>query len=290
MTVVAAGTPVTETEARALVDNASKPSDASAAAFRERGKAAGLSDEAINATLKANGIKVEAPSEKKTETDTAKPGANSSTVNSLNSQKQPTSFSETEARAGFEALKRNWTGDPKVLEDAAKAAGVDLNPAPVAVNSDEGLANFDKVFGGAKASEYDLVGAYAGKFDGDTAALAKFDGSLRAGFEAASIPRNMGAGIASEMLDSMRAFAANKPGPAKQTWLAEQVKQVQAGGTPARTMATWAAYALAKVPQTTRDAWIKSGALDSAQALTQWAQHGERLFHRDQYVAQSKQK
>ncbi len=283
-------TPLTEAQARAAATApAAQPTEQQARAVLERY----FKPEEVNVRLKAAGYTVvdnqtPAPTNNApaNEPEPAKP----STQGTLNAAGLPNSYSVAEDLSGLDAL---WEAplSPELraqVEEWAREHGyVPAQEEAPTGDAPAELIAFDKVYEAPKTgAEYDLHGAFVNVPGADITTLAKLDGDLRAGFVAAGIPKMLARGVADEMIQSAARFSATKEGPARAQFLHEQVAIVerQSQGAGAKTMAAFAAHALSKVPKPIRDEWIKSGAIDSAAAFRMWAEQGQRMFQREQFV------
>lgn len=265
----------TTTSAEVAAKNAFTFADAGAPsaevieAFKSRAKAAGVSDEAIAATLGRHTGQAPASA--------AKPATMRA---DLDAAKLPTfTAGEKEALAGN--LAKHWSGDPQVLQDAITAAGIKPNAADPRTEAER---DFDTQLGGVAPGEYNLNGVYLGR---DAAAIA-LDRTLRASLSGMEIPAALGRGLATAFLDSAREYSELKEGPARELWKKEQVALAGRAGRDIGSVddiVKLAAQALARVQADIRDKLKAAGAFETATVVLNLARQAQRLAHRAQLSA-----
>ena len=191
--------------------------------------------------------------------------------------------SNDEKAAMATALKKFWTGDPKVLEDALKAEGVSTEQPSIDPRS-EAEKDFDATFAGADPAAYNLN--YVGRANGvPTGELAALDGELRSALSAMGVPALIGPGIVDAMLDSAERFHAIPEGPQRALYQAEQCAAIDRLGSDfgsRERLLAFAAHAISRVDKAFFADLVANGSFESAASVLQLARQGQRLFHREQ--------
>lgn len=255
-----------EQDIRAQFDGAASTlSPETAETFRQQMQARGLSAEQIDATLAKH--RIGAPSQTPTETTPVTP---KQYAPDIGPDGLPRLTAAQTAQAA-ETLRKFWTGDPSVLEQALKNAGAGApvtEPAPDGRTDDEREFDASSLASPVDPSGYDLNGIHLGRDQGDSGELAKLDRTLRSTMSELSVAKSLGRSTAEAFMDSADTYAqVAEAGPLavkqyhlEQSALFARVARI-GWQEAAKQMAGW----LQKMSPETK-AFIASGAVESAVA------------------------
>ena len=258
-----------------MTTNNTPPSDATVAAFKATAAKYGLSADAANKTLAAHGVAVE---QQQQGGPTGQAVASERPViETLNEHKHP-SLNDRQLGQAAETLRKFWTGDPKVLEDALARAGV---KETVADNRTDREKSFDASLGGARPEEYALDGVYQGRSI-EPAELGNVDRDMRTMLSAMETPAAIGRSLAEAVLDANKSWAPLTSDGARKPYEAEQrsIALRATGAASWEDLISAAKVAVQKIPRDLARDLARAGSFESGRVLALLYGQGARLIRR----------